>query len=107
VPKTNTVFNNAERQVLIVKFKDGATAALPWGRLRDACPCAECKELHGPPDPLKLVAAPNKNLTGFEYAGNYAVTLIWGDGHRFGIYTWPYLRELAEKVDQGRMTNDQ
>jgi DUF971 family protein len=102
VPKTNTAKNDAERQVLIVKFKDGSSVELPWGLLREACPCAECKELHGPSDPLKLRPMPNKTLTGFEYAGNYAVTLIWGDGHRFGIYAWPYLRELAERLrDEG------
>ncbi|HEY4688927.1 MAG TPA: DUF971 domain-containing protein [Anaerolineae bacterium] len=95
MPKTNTVMNDTQRQVLAVKFKDGTSVELPWGFLRDACPCAECRELHGPRDPLALRPMPNKTLTGFEYAGNYAVTLIWADGHRFGIYTWPYLRELA------------
>ncbi len=88
----------AARKALAVKFKDGSSAELPWGLLRDACPCAECQELHGPRDPLKLTAAPNKNLVGFEYAGNYAVQLMWGDGHSFGIFTWAYLRELAGRM---------
>jgi len=95
MPKTNVVATDTERKVLMVKFKDGASAELAWDLLRDACPCAECKELHGPSDPLKLLPMPNKNLAGFEYTGNYAVTLIWGDGHRTGIFTWAYLRELA------------
>ena len=98
MPKTNVAVNDPDRKVLVVKFKDGASAELPWGLLRDACPCAECRELHGPRDPLKLLPMPNKTLTGLEYAGNYAVTLAWGDGHRFGIYTWAYLRELAERM---------
>jgi DUF971 family protein len=97
MPKTNAVTNDPTRQVLIVNFKDGTATELPWGLLRDACPCAECRETRGPRDPLKLTAAPDKNLVEFQYAGNYAVTLVWGDGHRFGIYTWPYLRELAAK----------
>jgi DUF971 family protein len=100
VPKTNIVINDADRKVLSVKFKDGSSAELAWGLLREACPCAECKELHGPRDPLRLVVAPDKNLTGFEYTGNYAVTLAWADGHRAGIYTWAYLRELAAKQTQ-------
>ncbi len=98
MPKTNSVVNDTERRMLIVKFKDGSTVELPWDVLRDACPCAECKDLHGTGDPLRLTTMPNKTLTGFEYAGNYAVTLIWGDGHRYGIYAWPYLRELAERM---------
>lgn len=95
MPKSNTVTNDKERRMLIVKFKDGSTVELAWGLLRDACPCAECKEVHGPRDPLKLTVAPNKNLVEVQYTGNYAVTLAWGDGHRFGIYAWAYLRELA------------
>jgi len=102
MPKTNTVTNDKDRQVLIVKFKDGSSVELPWGLLRDACPCAECKQTHGPRDPLKLTAAPDKNLVGYEYAGNYAVQLTWGDGHRYGIYSWNYLRELAQKLAASR-----
>ena len=98
MPKTNTVINDVQSQTLRVKFKDGTAVELSWGPLRDACPCAECKELHGPSDPLQLRPMPNKTLTGFEYTGNYAVTLVWGDGHRSGIYTWAYLRELADRL---------
>lgn len=97
MPRSNSATNDKERKVLVVKFKDGTSTELPWGLLRDACPCAECKEAHGPRDPLKLIAAPDTNLVDVEYTGNYAVTLAWGDGHRFGIYSWAYLRELAEK----------
>jgi DUF971 family protein len=100
MPKSNRVTNDTDRRMLIVKFKDGSTIELPWDLLRDACPCAECKELHGPRDPLRLVAAPDKNLAGFNTAGNYAVQLAWGDGHSSGIYAWTYLRELAEKTAQ-------
>ncbi len=102
MPKTNTVTNDKDRQVLIVKFKDGSSVELPWGLLRDACPCAECKQAHGPRDPLQLMVAPDTNLVAYEYAGNYAVQLTWGDGHRYGIYSWNYLRELAEKLAASR-----
>jgi len=103
MPKSNRVAIDVERRMLTINFKDGSKVELPWDLLRDACPCAECKELHGPRDPLKLVAAPNKDLVEFKYSGNYAVQLVWGDGHSFGIYAWPYLRNLAEKIsNQGR-----
>lgn len=100
MPKRNTATNDKERHVLSVNFKDGTLAELPWDVLRDACPCAECIDKHGKRDqnPLMLTVTPNKTLVGVETAGNYAVQLIWGDGHRFGIYTWNYLRELAEKL---------
>jgi DUF971 family protein len=95
MPKSNSVSRDVERQVLTVKWKDGTSSEIGWQLLRDACPCAECKELHGPADPLRLKLAPNYNLEGVEYIGNYAVQLRWGDGHSYGLYTWNYLRELA------------
>ena len=95
MPKSNAVVQDAVRQILIVKWKDGPTSEIPWARLRDACPCAECANLHGNADPLRLELAPNTNLVGVDYVGNYAVQPRWGDGHSAGIFTWNYLRELA------------
>ena len=95
MPKSNSVLQDAARQVLIVKWKDGPTSEIPWTQLRDACPCAECANLHGTADPLRLRLAPNTTLIGVEYVGNYAVQPRWGDGHSAGLFTWNYLRELA------------
>ena len=40
-------------------------------------------------------------LVAIEPVGNYAVRLIFDDGHDTGIYTWSYLRELGQ--DQERI----
>jgi DUF971 family protein len=32
--------------------------------------------------------------------GNYAVRLVFSDGHDSGIYTWGYLRELGSTREQ-------
>jgi DUF971 family protein len=95
MPKSNVILKVDARQVLIVKWKDGSTSEIPWGKLREACPCAECANLHGDADPLRLKLAPNTSLVGVDYVGNYAVQPRWGDGHNAGIFTWNYLRELA------------
>jgi DUF971 family protein len=95
MPKSNAALKDEVRQVLIVKWKDGSTSEMPWGKLREACPCAECANLHGEADPLRLKLAPNTNLLGVDYVGNYAIQPRWGDGHSAGLYTWNYLRELA------------
>jgi DUF971 family protein len=51
------------------------------------------------PDPLQLVfklkPAKVALLDGAEVVGNYAVRLLWTDGHKTGIYPWEYLRGLA------------
>ena len=95
MPKFNAVVQDAAKQILIVKWKDGSTSEIPWAKLREACPCAECANLHGDADPLRLKLAPNTHLVGVDYVGNYAVQPRWGDGHSAGLFTWNYLRELA------------
>ena len=35
-------------------------------------------------------------LNSIQTVGNYALQLIWGDGHQTGIYTFDYLREICE-----------
>ena len=34
-------------------------------------------------------------LRGWEFVGGYALQPQWADGHRTGIYSYPYLRRLA------------
>lgn len=93
--KSNSIRRDDEQQLLIVTWKDGATSEIEWKTLRDHCPCANCAELHGPADPLKLKPVPNYDLASVSYIGNYAVQPRWSDGHDAGLYSWNYLRELA------------
>ena len=39
-------------------------------------------------------------ITKLEAVGNYAVRIIFDDGHQTGLYTWDYLYELAEQYQQ-------
>jgi DUF971 family protein len=95
MPKSNSVHIDDAQKQLIVKWKDGTSSEIEWKTLRDNCPCADCAELHGPADPLRLKLAPNYELDAVNYVGNYAVQPRWGDGHSAGLYSWNYLRELA------------
>lgn len=85
---------------LALSFADGFEAYLPLPMLRRACPCAVCQ---GEPDALGRVVRPVVehgpkafDLMKFERVGGYAVQLFWGDGHSSGIYTFAYLRKLAD-----------
>ncbi len=85
---------------LALSFADGQEAYLELGMLRRACPCAACQ---GEPDALgrvrrpKVVLGPDSAaLKKFETVGGYAIQLFWGDGHSTGIYSYDYLRRLAE-----------
>ncbi len=44
---------------------------------------------------IPLVSMEATRLESVEVIGNYALQLVWGDGHKFGIYTWEYLRQLS------------
>ena len=39
-------------------------------------------------------------ISKLEAVGNYAVRIIFNDGHQTGLYTWDYLFELAEQRQQ-------
>ena len=35
-------------------------------------------------------------IRDLKYVGNYAIRIQFSDGHSTGIYSWDYLREIAE-----------
>ncbi|WP_372740512.1 gamma-butyrobetaine hydroxylase-like domain-containing protein [Neptunomonas sp.] len=39
-------------------------------------------------------------ISGVEPSGNYALKIIFDDGHDSGLYTWQYLYTLATQRDQ-------
>ena len=80
--------------VVRITWNDGHVGEYPNAHLRGYCPCALCQG-HGPAVERKFVEASNVELSGIEAVGNYAVGFVWADGHRTGIYTFDYLRELC------------
>jgi len=46
---------------------------------------------------VELAIEPGLHVTALEPIGNYALRLLFSDGHDRGIYPWPYLRELADE----------
>ena len=89
--------NRAER-VLEVDYDDGVQLALPAELLRVESPSAEVQQHGG--DKMIVPGKRDVAVTSVESVGNYAVRLIFDDGHDTGIYTWSYLRELAEDRDE-------
>ncbi|HEX5106597.1 MAG TPA: DUF971 domain-containing protein [Pirellulaceae bacterium] len=87
---------------LLIEWSDGARRKYGFRALRDACPCATCREKQSAPkDPLVLPTlgagelAPLK-VTGMTPVGNYAYSIAFSDGHNTGIYPLTLLRELGE-----------
>jgi len=85
---------------LAIQWNDQTESFFDLQLLRRACPCAACG---GEPDVLGNIMRPNVSyteasfeLTGFEIVGGYALQPRWRDGHGTGIYSFQYLRRLAE-----------
>lgn len=84
---------------LRIDWADGVCCGYPWDLLRANCPSAgERTAREGPQaNPLAVLShIPSTDLVDLRMAGNYALIFTWGDGHNAGIYTWEYLRSLAE-----------
>jgi DUF971 family protein len=89
---------------LAIKWEDGRESFISLEQLRRHCPCAGCKGemdimgnvYKGPPTPLTEKAA---QLVRIQYVGAYAVQPVWADGHSTGLYSFDYLRMIAESLD--------
>ncbi|MGE0784505.1 MAG: gamma-butyrobetaine hydroxylase-like domain-containing protein [Sandaracinaceae bacterium] len=81
---------------LEIDWADGTTDGYRHVILRGFCPCAHCQGHHGPVRWVEGAPAADLTLDAIEPVGNYALTLRWGDGHATGIYTFRFLKALAE-----------
>ncbi len=79
-----------------ITWGDGARCVYPNALLRGYCPCAHCQG-HG--GTIQFVPGGNADLRELETVGFYALKLVWGDGHETGLYTFEYLRSLANNPE--------
>lgn len=91
-----------ENDKLQISWIDGLTFTISLKDLRENCPCAQCQgEEVGfrKYKPVKLeVFSPTKyEIQNIEPVGNYALQIIWKDGHDTGIYSFEYLRSLMDR----------
>lgn len=83
--------------VLEVDFANGQSYSLPFEYLRVYSPSAEVRG-HG--GPLKLeTGKEDVAIDKVEPIGQYAVRLVFSDGHDTGLYNWKLLYELGRDQD--------
>ena len=85
---------NPEKTALRVAFTGGITENLPAELLRVASPSAEVQG-HSPAERKLVAGKRDVTIQDIEPVGNYAVKLVFSDGHDTGLYTWTYLHDLA------------
>jgi DUF971 family protein len=83
-------------RVVEVAFADGSRYALSFEYLRAHSPSAEVQG-HGPGQDVLQIAKENVAVLRIEPVGQYAVRLVFDDGHDTGLYTWKYLHELGRE----------
>jgi DUF971 family protein len=90
---------------LTVEWADGTTSYYSVAYLRRYSPSAEQRQLReemasNPLTVLPPSAANAAPLTAVsaELVGNYALRVLFSDGHGTGIYSWEYLREIDPAV---------
>lgn len=86
-------------RILEVSFADGSRFELPFEYLRVYSPSAEVRG-HGPGQEVLVTGKENVGIAAVEPVGQYAVKLVFDDGHDTGLYTWKYLHELGRERAQ-------
>tara|TARA_B100001778_G_C18572129_1_gene623143 strand:- start:892 stop:1248 length:357 start_codon:yes stop_codon:yes gene_type:complete len=84
-----------------IDWSDGTKSEYSPQFLRDACPCATCREKRTVPadkNPLQVLQPSDvveMAVKTMEPVGQYAYKVFFSDGHDSGIYTLEYLHELS------------
>jgi DUF971 family protein len=90
---TNIELRKKSRR-LIVTFDTEEIFDFSAEFLRVYSPSADVKG-HSPGQAVLQVGKEDATIEDVEPIGNYAVRLVFGDGHDTGLYTWDYLHEMG------------
>lgn len=82
-------------RLLEIKFDNNTECMLSCEFLRVYSPSAEVKG-HGSGQETLQIDKELVNINAIEPIGNYAVKLVFSDGHDTGLYSWDYLYYLGE-----------
>ena len=81
-------------RMLEIAFDNGNKFEFSCELLRVYSPSAEVRG-HGPGQEVLQVGKRNVAIERIEPVGNYAVRLVFSDGHDSGLYSWDYLYDLG------------
>ena len=85
---------------LTIRWEDGTTSYYPIGYLRRHSPSADMRQLRTEMAQNPLTVLPATRSSGpltaasAELVGNYAIRIVFSDGHSSGIFSWAYLRSI-------------
>lgn len=85
-------------QTLVLTYPDLGEVALNAEFLRVYSPSAEVRG-HGQGNEVLQLGKEEVRINGVEPVGNYAVKLIFSDGHDSGLYSWDIFYTFAQERD--------
>ena len=85
-------------RILELTYSQDSIYELSCEFLRVYSPSAEVRG-HSPDQAEIQVEKKNVRIASIEPQGNYAIRLLFDDGHDSGIYSWDYLYDLALNQD--------
>lgn len=103
-PKQVKIF---KKDNLRITWDDSTETILSLKYMRDECPCAGCKgetillKTYRPPAPT-IVTPEMYQVKNIEVVGDYAIQISWKDGHSTGIYSWDYIKQLEEGMEENK-----
>ena len=87
---------NSQSRELEIIWKPDHIGYYPYRNLRLACPCAGCVDEMTSKRIVDPATIPEDILINeMHLVGNYAVKIVWSDGHDTGLYTWKRLAQLC------------
>jgi DUF971 family protein len=88
-----------DRKLLTVTYPNHAPFELSAELLRVTSPSAEVQG-HSPEQRQTVPGKREVQISRIEPIGNYAVRIVFDDGHDSGLFTWTYLHTLGHEKDQ-------
>ena len=85
--------------LLELQYEDGSQYQLSCELLRVHSPSAEVRG-HGSGQEVLQTGKKNVTIDEIRAVGNYALQLVYDDGHDTGLYSWDYLYDLCLNQDR-------
>ena len=95
IPKKIKVEDNR----LKIFWDNDSETSIKLANLRDYCPCAFCKTERGKRSEnfIPFFTDDQTTIDKIIPVGNYAVNIIWKDGHQTGFYDYEYLTKFNDE----------
>jgi DUF971 family protein len=98
-PKPVSINLHQKSKVLEIEYDDGSHFEFTCEFLRVYSPSADVRG-HGTGQGVLQIGKENVSIKQIEPVGNYAIKLVFDDGHQTGIYSWSYLYDMGINKEQ-------